>query len=117
MIGPTEIGGGTAARTSSANRPAGPGPLGRLLEVEIPEEGDLPGPPAEPPVKVPVEAAEAEPARFVEPADRDVVALRLGPDPRQPPLDRPGVGPVDQCTTDSGTSGVVRPRRCARPTP
>src|SRR5262249_46554243 len=70
-------------------------------ERQIPEEGDLRRGLVQPPVDVPIETTEAEPARLVELAGRDVVVLRLEPDPRQPALDRPGDRAVHQGTADT----------------
>src|SRR5689334_19608935 len=67
-------------------------------ERQIPEEGDLRRGLVQPAVEVPIEITEAEPARLVELAGRDVVVLRLECDPRQPSLDRPGDRTVHQGT-------------------
>src|SRR5438094_604179 len=58
-------------------------------EGPIPEQGDLRRAPVHRPVEVPVKSTEVELARLVVLAGRDVVVLRLGPDPRQLPLGRP----------------------------
>src|SRR5262249_10617413 len=70
-------------------------------ERQIPEEGDLRRSLVQPPVELPTETTEPDPARLVELAGRDVVVLRLEPDPRQPSLDRPGDRVVHQGTADA----------------
>src|SRR5215468_2744251 len=72
-----------------------------LKERQIPEEGDLCRCLVQPPVEVPIETTEAEPARLVELAGRDVVVLRLEPDSRQPSLDRPGDRAAHQGTANA----------------